>query len=54
MHFEFFNRIGHKQAVECVVQFAHFFALQGQNHLFLEHEPATERFFEEIKLFLSR
>jgi len=33
---------------------AHFIALQGQNHLFLEHEPATERFFEEIKLFLSR
>jgi len=33
---------------------AHFVALQGQNHLFLEHEPASERFFEEIELFLSR
>jgi class 3 adenylate cyclase/pimeloyl-ACP methyl ester carboxylesterase len=32
---------------------AHFIALQGQNHLFLEDEPASERFFEEIKLFLS-
>ena len=32
---------------------AHFMALQGQNHLFLQHEPASERFFEEIKLFLS-
>jgi pimeloyl-ACP methyl ester carboxylesterase len=32
---------------------ARFVALQGQNHLFLEHEPACQRFFEEIKLFLS-
>ena len=31
---------------------AHFVALQGQNHLFLEHEPASDRFFEEISLFL--
>jgi len=31
---------------------AHFIALQGQNHLFLQDEPASERFFEEIKLFL--
>jgi pimeloyl-ACP methyl ester carboxylesterase len=30
-----------------------FIPLQGQNHLFLEHEPASERFFEEIRLFLS-
>jgi class 3 adenylate cyclase/pimeloyl-ACP methyl ester carboxylesterase len=27
--------------------------LQGQNHLFLEHEPASERFFEELGLFLA-
>ena len=27
-------------------------ALPGRNHLFLEHEPASERFFEEISLFL--
>ncbi len=33
---------------------ARFIALQGQNHLFLEHEPASQRFFEEIKLFLGR
>ena len=32
---------------------AHFIALQGQNHLFLEQEPASERFFEEINFFLS-
>ena len=32
---------------------AHFVAFQGQNHLFLEHEPAFDRFFEEIKLFLG-
>jgi class 3 adenylate cyclase/pimeloyl-ACP methyl ester carboxylesterase len=33
---------------------ARFIALQGQNHLFLEHEPASQRFFEEVELFLSR
>jgi len=33
---------------------ARFVALQGQNHLFLEHEPTAQRFFEEIKLFLGR
>jgi len=32
---------------------AHFIAFQGQNHLFLEHEPASDRFFEEIRLFLG-
>jgi class 3 adenylate cyclase/pimeloyl-ACP methyl ester carboxylesterase len=32
---------------------ARFIALPGKNHLFLEHEPASDRFFEEIKLFLS-
>jgi class 3 adenylate cyclase/pimeloyl-ACP methyl ester carboxylesterase len=31
---------------------ARFIALPGQNHLFLEHEPASDRFFEEISLFL--
>jgi pimeloyl-ACP methyl ester carboxylesterase len=30
-----------------------FVAFQGQNHFFLEHEPASRRFFEEIGLFLS-
>jgi pimeloyl-ACP methyl ester carboxylesterase len=33
---------------------AHFIAFEGQNHLFLDYEPASERFFEEIKLFLGR
>ena len=31
---------------------ARFIALPGRNHLFLEHEPASDRFFEEISLFL--
>ena len=31
---------------------ARFVALPGRNHLFLEHEPASGRFFEEIRLFL--
>ena len=31
---------------------ARFIALPGRNHLFLEHEPASERFFEEIGHFL--
>ena len=31
---------------------ARFTALPGRNHLFLEHEPASDRFFEEISLFL--
>jgi class 3 adenylate cyclase/pimeloyl-ACP methyl ester carboxylesterase len=32
---------------------ARFVALPGRNHLFLEGEPATDRFFEELKLFLA-
>ncbi|HTJ93996.1 MAG TPA: alpha/beta hydrolase, partial [Pararobbsia sp.] len=32
---------------------ARFVALPGRNHLFLKHEPASARFFEEINLFLS-
>ena len=31
---------------------ARFVALPGRNHLFLEHEPASDRFFEEISVFL--
>ena len=31
---------------------ARFIALAGRNHLFMEHEPASDRFFEEISLFL--
>ena len=31
---------------------ARFVALPGRNHLFLEHEPASDQFFEEISLFL--
>ncbi len=33
---------------------ARFIALPGRNHLFLRHEPASARFFEEINLFLSK
>ena len=33
---------------------ARFVAMPGKNHLFLENEPASERFFEEVKLFLGR
>jgi class 3 adenylate cyclase/pimeloyl-ACP methyl ester carboxylesterase len=32
---------------------ARFVALQGQNHLFQEKEQASQRFFEELKLFLG-
>ncbi|RFB81278.1 alpha/beta fold hydrolase [Methylovirgula sp. 4M-Z18] len=32
---------------------ARFVGLPGQNHLFLENEPASGRFFEEIAIFLS-
>ena len=32
---------------------ARFIALDGRNHIPLEDEPAFERFFEEIKLFLA-
>ena len=32
---------------------ARFVALPGRNHLFLEHEPAADRFFEEVRLFLT-
>jgi pimeloyl-ACP methyl ester carboxylesterase len=31
---------------------ARFVAMQGNNHLFQEYEPANERFFEELRLFL--
>lgn len=31
---------------------ARFVAMQGRNHFFLEDEPASARFFEELKLFL--
>ena len=33
---------------------ARFIALPGRNHLFLKHEPAATRFFEEINLFLTK
>jgi class 3 adenylate cyclase/pimeloyl-ACP methyl ester carboxylesterase len=33
---------------------ARFVALQSNNHLLLEREPAAERFFEEIRLFLAK
>jgi class 3 adenylate cyclase/pimeloyl-ACP methyl ester carboxylesterase len=33
---------------------AKFVALQGNNHVLLEQDPATARFFEEIELFLAK
>lgn len=33
---------------------ARFVTFEGRNHFFLEHEPATQRFFEETRLFLSQ
>ena len=33
---------------------ARFIALEGRNHIPLGNEPAFERFFEEIKLFLAQ
>lgn len=33
---------------------ARFVPLQSQNHMFMEHEPAAVRFFEEIRLFLGQ
>jgi class 3 adenylate cyclase/pimeloyl-ACP methyl ester carboxylesterase len=41
------------RALAAGVPGARFVAFQGQNHLFLENEPASERFFEEIALFLK-
>jgi pimeloyl-ACP methyl ester carboxylesterase len=32
---------------------ARFVGLPGENHLFLEHEPAAQRFFDEIEVFLG-
>ena len=33
---------------------ARFVALQGNNHVLLEQDPATQRFFEEVSLFLAK
>jgi class 3 adenylate cyclase/pimeloyl-ACP methyl ester carboxylesterase len=33
---------------------ARFVALQGNNHVMLEQDPATQRFFEEVRLFLAQ
>jgi pimeloyl-ACP methyl ester carboxylesterase len=48
------NPIEGGRALAAGIRGARFIALQGQNHMFLEHEPATQGFFEEIKLFLGR
>jgi len=47
------NPIEGGRALAAGIPGARFVALQGQNHMFLEHEPAAQRFFEEIKLFLG-
>jgi pimeloyl-ACP methyl ester carboxylesterase len=33
---------------------AKFVVLQGNNHIPLEQDPATQRIFEEIRLFLAQ
>jgi pimeloyl-ACP methyl ester carboxylesterase len=33
---------------------AKFVALQTNNHILLEQDPATDRFFEEVSLFLAK
>jgi pimeloyl-ACP methyl ester carboxylesterase len=33
---------------------ARFVALPGRNHVLPEDDPAAERFFEEVRLFLSQ
>jgi len=33
---------------------ARFVALQGNNHILLEQDLATQRFFEELDLFLAQ
>jgi pimeloyl-ACP methyl ester carboxylesterase len=33
---------------------AKFVALQSNNHILLEQDPAIERFFEEVSLFLAK
>jgi pimeloyl-ACP methyl ester carboxylesterase len=33
---------------------ARFVALQGNNHVLLEQDPAAQRFFEEVSLFLAK
>ena len=48
------NPIEAGRALAAGIPGARFVALQGQNHLFLEKEQASQRFFEEIKLFLDR
>jgi pimeloyl-ACP methyl ester carboxylesterase len=41
------------QKLAALIPGAKFIALQSRNHLLLENEPAAERFFEEISLFVS-
>jgi class 3 adenylate cyclase/pimeloyl-ACP methyl ester carboxylesterase len=48
------NPIEGGRALAAGIPGARFIVLQGQNHMFLEHEPSSQRFFEEIKLFLGR
>ena len=42
------------QQMAAAIRGARFVALQSRNHLLLEGEPAAERFFEEIGLFLAQ
>lgn len=41
------------QQMAAAIPNARFVALNSKNHLLLEHEPAAERFLEEVRLFLG-
>jgi pimeloyl-ACP methyl ester carboxylesterase len=41
------------QQLAALIPSAKFVALHSNNHLLLENEPAVERFFEEISLFVG-
>ena len=43
----------HARALASGISGARFVVLPGANHILLEDEPATERFFEELDLFLA-
>ena len=42
------------QQMAAGIRGAQFVVLQGQNHMLLEGEPATDQFFEELKIFLNK
>ena len=47
------NPIEEGRRIAAGIRGAQFVALEGRNHVPLEGEPAVQRFFEEIWLFLG-